>query len=126
MFAVGAGGPSFGPAKSKQLAAGVALRGVALERSVAELIEARHPGRIVNTNVKRGGREFDIELNNVIIEVTGGKGTRKMKQHFAQMAASDKPVILYGPNLREGLIRDINRQGGIATNSIDDLLEAIY
>jgi hypothetical protein len=59
--------------------------------------------------------ELDVELSNVIIEVTAGKGKHKPGQAARQAligARLNKPIILYAPNITSGRARAYMKAGG--------------
>ena len=59
--------------------------------------------------------DFDIETtNDVIIEVTSGQGKGKITQLIDRIIpnSGNKEVILFGPNIKGGIIKDLKRRIG--------------
>ncbi|MGV9761685.1 RHS repeat-associated core domain-containing protein [Streptomyces tricolor] len=98
---------------------------------LATKIDAKYPGLVddVNVPVKRPDgstlTDFDIELQNAVIQVKAGPGKGAGDQVTRTQQGTDKPVILYGPKLRPSVVKEVNRRGGIGVTSLDDLLEVI-
>jgi len=94
---------------------------------LANAIEARYPGLVVDVNTTFGGNEVDILLKNAIIEVKqGGSG---LARQVAARASSGLPVIGYSPKLGRFAAADINAAGGIAAggkaSTLSDLLDIL-
>ncbi len=101
---------------------------------VANAIEARYPGHVIDVNVsvrRPDGSDltdFDIELPNAIIQVKSGRGKGAASQATSTIdapATAGRPVIVYGPELGLHVVRDIEARGGLVTRSLDELLDVI-
>ena len=89
---------------------------VRLEAEVAKRFSKSLVG--FREKVFRAGLELgekDVELENAIIEVTGGGGGRKVGQVQKLLSAEFNPagkaVIVFGPNIRAGTARAIEAAG---------------
>ncbi|MGW5233604.1 RHS repeat-associated core domain-containing protein [Streptomyces nodosus] len=95
---------------------------------VATEIDAKYPGLVkdVNVAVKRADgtdlTDFDIELKNAVIQVKAGPGKGAGAQVTRTIEGTNKPVIVYGPKLRPSVMKEVNSRGGMAVNSMSDLL----
>ncbi|MBI1926814.1 hypothetical protein HYR99_21545 [Candidatus Poribacteria bacterium] len=74
---------------------------------------------------KRVG-EVDVELDKVIIEVTHGKGGRKIGQALRLQTSAlnpkGKPIIVFGPNIvRPDRIRAIEETGAKFAQTLNEL-----
>lgn len=109
---------------------------------VANAIEQLYPGHVMAINVKflradgTVHAEYDIETQNSVIEVKypgvtpsgkkgGGRANGSASKIGNKMDCTDKPVIVYGPRIQQAVINNIQAAGGLATNSLDDLLAVI-
>ncbi len=80
-----------------------------------------------------GGRrigEIDIETANAIVEVAGGKGRGKFNRikaliEDAALNPSGKKVIVFGPKLRTGLVRDLEALGATVVRELKLLHSAL-
>ena len=96
---------------------------------LANSIESKLPGRINNVNrvVKdASGRivtDFDIELDNVIIQVKSGGGKGLTSQLERTVTATNKTVIGYGPDIRASVIKGARAKGFDIFTNIDSLIE---
>jgi RHS repeat-associated protein len=102
-----------------------------LVADLANEIERANPGHVVDVNVKLKRpdgsdlTDFDIELQNAVIEVKAGSGKGTGAQVSRIMEATDKPVIVYGPDLGGSVIQEVEKRGGLATRSRSDLTAVI-
>ena len=92
--------------------------------SIANAIEAAYPGHVVGVNQMVGGQEVDILLRNAIIEVKGGNGKGLTKQILDRLSLG-LPVIGHAPNLGPHAAKSINAAGGIASKSLQELIEVV-
>ena len=70
--------------------------------------------------------EIDVELDDVIIEVTSGRGRKKFQQiqrlmHNRDLNPGGKRVVVFGPQLREGLIWQLEQSSAIVVHTLEDL-----
>ena len=74
-----------------------------------------------------GGRatDADILLKNAILQVKSGRAKRLPGQLKRTEAVTDLPVIGFAPDIRRGALREIGRQGRLATNDLELLFEVI-
>jgi len=75
--------------------------------------------------------QFDVELNNAVIEVTRGIGKGKPRQlAFRTIPNTTKPVIFFGPNVTSwARLREIEKTGAhIARDwiELDALVKALH
>ena len=80
--------------------------------------EIRVQGRLVG--------EIDVELETAIIEVASGKGRKKFRQvqrlqHSRDLNPSGKPVVVFGPQVRRGLVRQLEERGAIVVHTLSEL-----
>ena len=92
--------------------------------NIANAIEAAHPGHVVGVNQMVGGNEVDILLKNAIIEVKAGNGKGLTKQVLDRINLG-LPVIGHSPNLGPHAANSINAAGGIASNSLQELIQVV-
>lgn len=100
--------------------------------SLARNIEKAIPGRIQYVEkiiVDTGGKvktDFDIELDNFVIEVTrgGGKGKASQVLNKIQPEAS-KEVVIFGPNLKPSVQKELVRRGIKFFTTEGDLINLI-
>ncbi|MEZ4786701.1 MAG: RHS repeat-associated core domain-containing protein [Flavobacterium haoranii] len=74
--------------------------------------------------------EIDFETDNAIIESTISNGGKKDQVNKLVnnklMNPTGKPVIVHGPNYTNKLaIKDVEKEGGLVSNSMDDLISVI-
>ena len=80
--------------------------------------EVRVQGRLVG--------EIDVELETAIIEVTSGKGRKKVRQiqrllHNRDLNPTGKPVVVFGPLVRRGLVRQLEENGASVVHTLNEL-----
>ena len=83
----------------------------------ANAIEARFPGRVIDVNkdvYRPNGTkltDFDIELDNIVIQVKSGTGEGLTRQMVMSSTGTEKIVIGYTPNLNPSshLVRNAKR-----------------
>ena len=102
--------------------AATALEGQVAQRFKEKLVSFQ---RKVWVGGKQIG-EIDVELDNVIIEVTKGEGGGKFGQaqkllNNRSMNPSGKPVIVYGPDLKPGLVRQLRANGVKVAQTMQEL-----
>jgi hypothetical protein len=96
---------------------------------LANAIEARQPGRVVGVNVSvydSAGREqtdYDIELEDNVIEVKSGRGTGIGSQVTRILETTGKQVIVYGPKLGRFARAEAESRGAVVFTSEAALLE---
>lgn len=96
---------------------------------LATNIEAKFPGRVVDVNrIVRGAdgkiiTDFDIELDNAIIQVKEGGGKGMVSQLERTANATNKTVIGYGPDLKGSIVKGANAKGFNVFRSEAELLE---
>lgn len=102
---------------------------VALEAQVArrywrDLVA--YDRRVLYPGTAREFGQVDVELSNAIIEVTIGKGSRKVGQVRERLMSplvnpDGKPIIVFGPRMtKPNQIRDINMAGGVVAHGQGD------
>ena len=82
--------------------------------------------------VKSGGRligEIDSETKNAIVEVTSGRGRKKVSQirrliGDSRLNPEGKKVIVFGPNIKQGTASEIEKLGAVVVRSADELARA--
>lgn len=67
--------------------------------------------------------DFDIELDNVIIQVKEGGGKGMVSQLERTATATNKTVIGYGPDLKGSIVKGANAKGFNVFRSADELME---
>ncbi len=85
--------------------------------------------RAFQHEVRVAGRrvgEIDVELDDVIIEVTSGKGRKKFQQiqrlmHNPDLNPGGKRVVMFGPQLREGLRGQLEQNRAIVVHTLEEL-----
>ena len=98
---------------------------------LATAIEEAYPGHVVGVNVPvldEAGNlvtDADILLKNAIIQVKGGAGTGLGGQILRTEAATDLPVIGYGPDLGYWVVRGIQQSGGLVTRDAGLLIQVV-
>ena len=80
--------------------------------------EVRVHGRLVG--------EIDVELETAIIEVASGKGRRKFQQiqrlqQNRDLNPTGKPVVVFGPQMRRGLVRQLEEIGARVVHTFNEL-----
>jgi RHS repeat-associated protein len=96
----------------------------------ANAIEAKYPGKVVDVNKithRSDGTiltDFDIELNNIVIQVKAGTAKGLTSQITKTTTGTAKEVIGYAPDLSpsSALVKNANKQGIKVFTSLDDLL----
>ena len=97
----------------------------------ANAIEARCPGKVVDVNkivYSPDGTiltDFDIELDNIIIQVKAGTAKGLTSQITKTAAGTTKEVIGFAPELNpsSALVKNASKQGIKVFTSLEDLLE---
>jgi hypothetical protein len=85
----------------------------------------------VNTKKETNGRitnEIDIETDDAVIEVKSGGTKHHFNQFARQKAYADKQhkrYIIYGPNLRGGVLKELRKRGYDVATSYDELLKLL-
>ena len=101
-----------------------------------EGVVARSLGRSVTSfqrTVRAGGRrlgKIDVETANAIVEVAGGKGRGKFSRakaliEDAALNPAGKKVIVFGPNLRNGLVQALEEIGATVVRDLKLLHSAL-
>ena len=80
--------------------------------------EVRVQGRLVG--------EIDVELETAISEVASGKGRKKFRQiqrlqHNRDLNPTGKPVVVFGPQVRRGLVRQLEESGASVVYTLNEL-----
>ena len=80
--------------------------------------EVRIQGRLVG--------EIDVELETAIIEVASGKGRKKFRQiqrlqHNRDLNPTGKSVVVFGPQVRRGLVRQLEESGASVVHTLNEL-----
>jgi hypothetical protein len=80
--------------------------------------EVRVQGRLVG--------EIDVELEAAIIEVASGKGRKKFGQvqrllNNRDLNPTGKPVVVFGPQMRRGLVRQLEESGVSVVHTFSEL-----
>jgi hypothetical protein len=98
---------------------------------LATKIDAAYPGHVVGVNVPitdatgRVVTDADILLRNAIIQVKSGPGKGLTTQLLNTQAATNLPVIGYGPQLGGSLVRGIQAAGGLVTQDEQLLIDVV-
>ncbi len=99
---------------------------------LANAIERAYPGHVVDVNRVVYGldgkqlTDYDIVLKNAIIQVKkNSRGKGVTRQVITSMESSGLPVIGYSPGLGRHARRSIEKAGGLAVGSLDDLIELV-
>ncbi|MGL5149022.1 MAG: hypothetical protein ACRC7N_00410, partial [Clostridium sp.] len=96
---------------------------------LATNIEANLPGRVVDVNkVIKGAdgkikTDFDIELDNAILQVKEGGGKGMVSQLERTAKTTNKTVIGYGPDLKGSIVKGANAKGFEVFRSESELIE---
>ncbi|OPX41833.1 hypothetical protein CLHUN_42990 [Ruminiclostridium hungatei] len=96
----------------------------------ANAIEAKYPGKVVDVNKKvyrADGTpltDYDIELNNAIIQVKQGGGKGATKQAINTASSTSKEVIVYLPDQNPGaaVVKGLQKEGFKVFTNQQDLL----
>ena len=80
--------------------------------------EVRSQGRLVG--------EIDVELETAIIEVASGKGRKKFRQiqrlqHNRDLNPTGTSVVVFGPQVRRGLVRQLEESGASVVHTLNEL-----
>jgi hypothetical protein len=120
---------------SAKLASQVSSDKISNDPLVGETVEKlRNEGvNIQNVNSKQsiGGitvNEIDIETTDVVIEVKSGGTKHHFDQFNRQMKYAqsiNKSYIIFGPNIRPGVIKELRRCGFVVATSYDELIQLI-
>jgi hypothetical protein len=67
-----------------------------------------------------------VELEMAIIEVASGKGRKKFQQiqrllHNRALNPTGKPVVVFGPQVRGGLVRQLEASGVTVVRTLAEL-----
>ena len=86
--------------------------------------------KAVEKIIKKDGKtltDFDIETDKFIIEVAGGGGKGKASQILNKIKpnAGGKEVILFGPNLKQSVKKQLEKDGIKFFDNADDLIKHI-
>ncbi len=89
----------------------------------------RHLLRAFQHEIRVQGRrvgEIDVELEHVIVEVASGRGRKKFQQiqrriHNRDLNPRGKPIVVFGPHLRIGLVRQLEQCGAIVIYTLEEL-----
>jgi hypothetical protein len=70
--------------------------------------------------------EIDVELETAIIEVASGKGRKKFRQvqrllHNHDLNPTGKPVVVFGSQVRRGLVRRLEESGASVVHILNEL-----
>jgi len=102
-----------------------------LVAELANAIERTYPGHVVGVNVpmtNAAGRvvtDADILLQNAVIQVKSGAGKGLTTQLLNTQAATNLPVIGYGPQLGGSVFRGIQANGGLVTRDAQLLIDIV-
>ena len=69
--------------------------------------------------------DADILLKNAVLQIKSGGRKGLAGQLRRTEAATDLPVIGFGPTLKGSVVKEAGRQGSLITRSLDDLLDVI-
>lgn len=97
---------------------------------VANEIERRYPGLVIGVNIpvyKNGSlvTDFDIELQNAIIQIKSGSGKGMTNQLKRTQAVTRKAVVAYGPDLGLHAFKNAQESGFKITRDLEELMEFI-
>ncbi|MFT4624396.1 MAG: YD repeat-containing protein [Myxococcota bacterium] len=98
---------------------------------LANAIEDAYPGHVKGVNVPSTradgsmATDFDIELDNAVIQVKSGGGKGLQGQISRTEGVTDKPVIGYGPDLKGSVVKGAQGKGQLVTTSQDELIEVV-
>ena len=89
-----------------------------LVSSLANKIENAVPGKVLYVEKMIRGKsgliktDFDIELDDLVIEVTQGGGKGKASQILNKIQPeTSKNVVIFGPNLRPSVQKELANRG---------------
>ncbi|EGO63118.1 hypothetical protein, partial [Acetonema longum] len=96
----------------------------------ANAIEAKYPGKVVDVNKKvyrpdgTPLTDYDIELDNAIIQVKGGGGKGSTSQAINTASSTNKEVIVYLPDQNSGaaVVKGLQKEGFKVFTNQEDLL----
>lgn len=96
----------------------------------ANAIEAKYPGKVVDVNKKvyrADGTpltDYDIELDNAIIQVKQGGGKGATKQAINTASSTSKEVIIYLPDQNSGaaVVKGLQNEGFKVFTNQQDLM----
>lgn len=96
----------------------------------ANAIEAKYPGKVVDVNkkvYKADGTpltDYDIELDNAIIQVKQGGGKGATKQAINTASSTSKEVIIYLPDQNSGaaVVKGLQNEGFKVFTNQQDLM----
>ncbi|KAA8782368.1 WXG100 family type VII secretion target [Paenibacillus amylolyticus] len=99
----------------------------------ANAIEARYPGKVVDVNKKvyrADGTpltDYDIELDNAIIQVKQGGGKGATRQAINTASSTNKEVIVYLPNQisNSAVVKGLQKEGFQVFTSETDLINYV-
>ncbi len=101
---------------------------------VANAVEESSPGLVADTNTpvfRPDGSDlgdYDIDLQTAVIEVKSGSGTgagRQVTNLLESELLNDRVVIVYGPNLSNAVVAEVENRGGLAVRDLQDLIELV-
>ncbi len=69
--------------------------------------------------------DYDVLLKNAVIQVRSNNGKGLASQIARTMTSTELPVIGYSPRLGPFAARSIEQVGGLATNSLDELVAVV-
>ncbi|MDP9699622.1 WXG100 family type VII secretion target [Paenibacillus polysaccharolyticus] len=99
----------------------------------ANAIEARYPGKVVDVNKKvyrddgTPLTDYDIELDNAIIQVKQGGGKGATRQAINTASSTNKEVIVYLPNQisNSAVVKGLQKEGFQVFTSESDLINYV-
>lgn len=99
----------------------------------ANAIEARYPGKVVDVNKKvyrddgTPLTDYDIELDNAIIQVKQGGGKGATRQAMNTASSTNKEVIVYLPNQisNSAVVKGLQKEGFQVFTSEADLINYV-
>ncbi|WP_342551859.1 WXG100 family type VII secretion target [Paenibacillus sp. FSL R7-0652] len=99
----------------------------------ANAIEARYPGKVVDVNKKvyrddgTPLTDYDIELDNAIIQVKQGGGKGATRQAINTASSTNKEVIVYLPNQisNSAVVKGLQKEGFQVFTSEADLINYV-
>ncbi|MBU5352579.1 WXG100 family type VII secretion target [Paenibacillus barcinonensis] len=99
----------------------------------ANAIEARYPGKVVDVNKKvyrddgTPLTDYDIELDNAIIQVKQGGGKGATRQAINTASSTNKEVIVYLPNQisNSAVVKGLQKEGFQVFTSETDLINYV-
>ena len=94
-----------------------------LVTDLAQKIDSRYPGHVIDVNTILDGQEIDILTRNAIIEVKAGSSGLTLQ--VTKRLSIGLYVIAYSPKLNWQAIREINAMGGIAVTDLNLMLDTL-